>query len=624
MSYSGSNTESFNARYMTFNQVAESFIVTSDYLKIIKNNHTILVGSRGCGKTTLLKMLHPQAIMYRDSLNTNSLMDQIPFYGVYIPSDKQWNKQIEVFEKTFENNPDFVRAISRGIVNLNILIALCDNFKTLINIGLGDQSDYDVLLSIELIDLWKLPKPITPNLYSITQRFLSYVEDLNIIINRADTNCILNDFCYWDFVNKTEIAINAFEERFKDIDFFKKRPFKWALCFDELEIAPKWLFDELIKKHLRSRSQKIIFKMTTIPEVSRDIVMPTDSDNFSSTLGDDYESVPMWVYNNRSQANWHEFCEKYLLKILRNKFNKNLAPKLFFGDHDYNIGLREYDRSKFSSKYTSKQETEFDKGGIMWYVMMELAEKDNSFKAYLIRKGIDPSNPIPTKKGQIDQVHRKIKPIVLYRYYFNKDENQKRTRKVLSYNHGRDYIYDFADGNPRAFVNLINEFIPEFKLNKNGDPIKIPVNRQASIISNFCIDYFYPRIAYYAESVIKYKGKTITLENIVNYIGNYFREQYIGKTFYSDPFSRIRFDNKCPKEIEKLFNKGLESGGILALEEEFSTIAKKNEMGIYRLSYSLFPYYGLPQRSYAIKNLSEILEPILKIEDNLSQLTINF
>ncbi len=131
-------TEVFNARYMTFDQIAKSFIPTNDFKsKIICPNNNLLIGSRGCGKTTLLKMLHPLAIsewdkIHPEGLDGKRLIDQVGFYGVYIPSDKQWKKQIEEFNKTF-NEPsetDFVKYVSKGLVNLHISISLCDTFRS--------------------------------------------------------------------------------------------------------------------------------------------------------------------------------------------------------------------------------------------------------------------------------------------------------------------------------------------------------------------------------------------------------------------------------------------------------------------------------------------------------------
>ena len=55
-------TESFNARNYTPAQVAATFIPNDDYRLLWRNEHTVVLGPRGSGKTTLFKMLTVQAL----------------------------------------------------------------------------------------------------------------------------------------------------------------------------------------------------------------------------------------------------------------------------------------------------------------------------------------------------------------------------------------------------------------------------------------------------------------------------------------------------------------------------------------------------------------------------------
>ena len=77
----------FNSRYLTYKQVSEQFIPTQNFYDLAKACHTVLLGARGSGKTTMLKMLQPEAIIEFQKVD-NSF--DVPFYGVYIPSDRQW------------------------------------------------------------------------------------------------------------------------------------------------------------------------------------------------------------------------------------------------------------------------------------------------------------------------------------------------------------------------------------------------------------------------------------------------------------------------------------------------------------------------------------------------------
>ena len=54
--------ESFNARALEPADVARTFIPPDHYSDVLKRAHTLVVGPRGSGKTTILKMLQAPAL----------------------------------------------------------------------------------------------------------------------------------------------------------------------------------------------------------------------------------------------------------------------------------------------------------------------------------------------------------------------------------------------------------------------------------------------------------------------------------------------------------------------------------------------------------------------------------
>ena len=115
--------DSFNARYLTFQQVADSFIPSQYFDDLRKNSHSLLMGPRGCGKTTLLKMLSPLALMHWDTKQKSNIFSEIPFIAIYIPTDIQWKMQLDQLGKD-GLSVELVEAVSRATVNINILVSI--------------------------------------------------------------------------------------------------------------------------------------------------------------------------------------------------------------------------------------------------------------------------------------------------------------------------------------------------------------------------------------------------------------------------------------------------------------------------------------------------------------------
>lgn len=142
--------ETFNARYSTFEEVANTFIPNKWYQELLSVSHSILVGPRGCGKTTLLKMLHPQAVLSYSHKQSSPFEDAVPFWGVYIPTDRQWNAQIETVKILFPKNLEVAEHVSRVLVCINVLSSVCSSFYDLVSLSIkyvNQNNIYDEVLT---------------------------------------------------------------------------------------------------------------------------------------------------------------------------------------------------------------------------------------------------------------------------------------------------------------------------------------------------------------------------------------------------------------------------------------------------------------------------------------------
>jgi len=599
--------QSFNARYMTFEQIAKSFIISDHFQSIIKQENTVLIGSRGCGKTTLLKMLHPKALVAWNTDEAQEIKRNINFNGIYIPSDLQWKSQFETFTNKFPKD-DSVTDIFRGVINANVLIAICSTFNALIEFS-DVKATFEVELARKLIDNWDISKPISPNLDEITIRIRKMVSDFNSYYRRGLIDKNLPELCYKNYIDLISIAIDCFETINKRGEYGKiSCKEKWALCFDELEITPKFFQEDVNNNRRGILDQRLILKVTTVPDIDevfakKDILAPREIDDFTP--------LKLWAYDNKSQKLWRSFCEKYMKRELSNYYNKGINLDILFGKSiDYNKGLKTVESFNFAkSKYDGDDgKRQFEEGGIMWKVMQSLQEYDKSFYNYLKKKNIDPLNPVPIDKKQEDSVHRKIKPIVLYRYYFTKGLIKKigikqRSRNINVFNHGKEFIFDIADGNPRSLAHLVSEFVDKASF-KNGILQEMPIPLQSRLIYEFSKNYFYKRILNYPQKNI---NNNKSLIEIIDKIGNYFYDKIVLEDFNPDPFIFF-YVNLEENDLINFIEIALEAGAIFKVETEIGIKGVRRTENVYRLSYSLYPIYKIPKVDYNPIPLSRILK----------------
>lgn len=86
----------FNARGLSPAQVAKNFVTPSSYHELIGTlDAQLLVGPRGIGKTTLLKMLLPEALDNWGADEARHVRKQIAFTGVFLQADKLWSGELE-------------------------------------------------------------------------------------------------------------------------------------------------------------------------------------------------------------------------------------------------------------------------------------------------------------------------------------------------------------------------------------------------------------------------------------------------------------------------------------------------------------------------------------------------
>lgn len=603
MDLSNSNIghKSFNARYVGFEDVARSFVPNHQFRELIKPESSIIVGPRGCGKTTLLKMLHPRAYYATITDEVKSLYGEMDFWGVYIPADIQWTTLLRIL-KNKETNSFSIDKVVGTLISINVLSSICDCFKSLIEISSKEASlsghneglsEYDIQtmelkLAQDLKDIWEInyDKPVT--LYSIQQYWNKVVRILNMSIeNDDDFEWILSR--YNGFLDYAHAAFESFRENCKQLPICALKNFKWALCFDELELAPYELRSNIYSLLRSSRYQEIIFKTTASFLVNR----PNDSET-DAAEGHDYQVILNWVHDKGSEKQWESFCDE----LYSQSKEKDVIEAI--GSYDL-IRCFEGTEENFRQIETP---SDYSEGSQTNQLYIKLANVDKSFASFLGERGIDPCNPIAKDQKQYNLL-KKIKTTAICRYYCSKP------RMNIPFYFGKEILCDFSEGNPRLAIRIMNKMISSYVENGN-----LEIRTQSLIFRDLAEDMMRFYEHYPNAEVDILPSKKYSLGKLLKSIGDFFRSN-----LYVEPFSDVSkntfyIDSQVPSKIIDLVNTGIELGAIMKVDSP----DEKNY--VYKLAYVLYPYFSLPRRLLTTKpeKLSSILDKDIK--DN--QLNIAF
>jgi len=573
----------FNARWLEPEAVARSFVPTTHFKALVRPQNSLLMGPRGCGKTTLLKMLTRRAqrtwVTERLPLEDETLDYRSPdFEAIYIASDIRWSSELGSLPQTLAD-PKLAELLQRCLVSISALIECTRAFEELLK-----EKDMDPLdFAKRFIDQFRLG-PTLPFFAEIRVRLRDWIEELQAYLVKGD-DIGLAQIISRHHPSLIGHALAAATKACSIIDEFTggQAPTRWALCFDEIEIAPPWLQAELFRA-LRSFDQRFLLKITWSPLLPTELTLTQERQH-------DFAAIRMW-HGHVNDA--RPFCKEFTTRYVRDKLEQaNLLPKDVFGS------------SLFSQEDTEIFES-YGKGSAIWSVMRRLAKHDDTFREYLNQQGISPDNPTAVDIAVRDESLRKAKPIVILRDAYRGVDGQRRvvrrSRKNVSIFYGEDAIYSMSEGNPRLLAGLLNDlFDAETSHTNQSLPMKLDV--QSRVLSAAAQRTLSGIKAYPMQG---YRHKR-SLADLVELIGHYLHDELVFGDFSVDPAGGFFVDSDTPIAVTEDIKLGLLIGAFVHVKTKDADIPSSVIGARFRLSYMLSPHFGLPFRNNRALRLSTAL-----------------
>ncbi len=583
--------ETFNAKNLRPDQVAKTFVPSTNFDSLARRRHSIVVGPRGSGKTTLLKMLQPEALdkwSHRESEHYRSIID---FSGVFVPTDRVWKEQIEALSSEGFEHADRL-LLGRALFASHVLTRLAQTMQyrcayvesdALKFRGLTLERKIEAEIVRALAEAWQLDLRIASFKGLVTSLAARKLEIPTFVsqerrrgYNGRAQRIADMGYLHIGFLAAASTGIDIFEQLTETVGDH------WAFLFDELELAPAYVVQDLIDG-LRGGDERILFKLSMAP-YNPDIHMLKDL--MSAMPGNDFDFVILWSATKGEGA--HDFCRSLLQSMLKDFGQNEAAPESIFGSTEYgNFGEL------------------FDKA----------AASDPGFYQYCQKNGVDGvSIQSITNESKRAEVIRKAVPIVRARLEFRQNAAERksilmtasyRSRKALpSIYSGANALFDMMEGNPRWFIGVVRPLVEEYI--KSGR--KVSPQRQAQEISK-AISKFIALLRTIPCPKGAADNEPVGVDKALDSIGEYFAHNLHREVFNAEPVGSIIVNSGLRASFVASLGAALNAGALVYLYGPSSEIVLGTlEDRRFRLSFLLCPRYKLPLIVMKAVSLRRILE----------------
>lgn len=588
----------YNARHINAEEVANQFVPSGKFWELIALRNSLLIGPRGSGKTHLLKMLQPKALAAWQAPEAERARSLVEYWGVFTPADINWKMQVDQKAITLseEVQQKFSNAVFLSHFRESFITCLLQltrdrprNDSGQINLAVNLSKENEISLCIALAKTWGLQIEI-PSLDGLK---VGIVEEL-ARLGRAATQDRLSPYMLRLLsMNLLGVAREIAEHFIQVTGLYSSR---WALCFDELEIAPPQIQRDLFE-YLRSTDQRFIFKLAISPSNDASGLLNSEG---AASAGNDYDPIPLWFTDQRERE---LFCSLLWDKQSAGTPAKNLFPHAILQRSRFQYSNSEADHG--SRRYQGRDSWKKD--------FQELERKDPSFAEYLRKNGIKTDALDATSRDKMNSVVRKVAPLVGFRNaYFGHPKHEHShlpVRKVLKKApteifSGWEAICTATEGNPRWFSGIASRLILKWSGSPSGKEL---TREQQTQELESAAKKFLAWINAIPVDSTEYDTTRLSLYDLIFAIAREFELSALGKNFTADPVLAFTVDEATPIPIRRLIMAALNIGAVVIFDDDANFTSASPVGRTFRIVHLLAPHFNLPMRKGKPRKLSTIL-----------------
>ncbi|TPN47745.1 hypothetical protein [Mesorhizobium sp. B1-1-7] len=576
---------SYNSRSVSPAQIAAIFVKPPEFEDILKFENMVLVGPRGTGKTTILKLMTPTGLhhWFRRSDVAKSRLDYIP---IYIPADTLWKGEAKAIDSrpgldgygdVIQNGIFVDYCLYETIASLEDAKNVARFYETSTSPGwtVNIDRDQEALIAENCSRFWKLNR-VESSFLGLKLSLLTRMNLFSSFVNSFTPPPLENLFTL------PRLSLLSMFRGFFDIVEAVTGRCRWSINFDEMEIAPESVL-KMLYENLRSFDQRAVLKFSLFPYGDFLSSSPSKDDGLDSGAlrvapieGQDFRAVRL---SGKFRSEKYDFADSLVKGICQ-------AQGISFGEF---------------TDYVNKSDempTYRVQGGSRTYrhfahLFSSLSRKDSGFRKYIRDNDINVDNLRSYDENKMASLVRKVAPVVEFRDRYLRDKQGagssavRRARKGYGYYHGYQQILRITESNPRAVNFYVNDLISALK-----------ANRQSQTVQNLIIAKNVDRFrAMVATQVVSTEGPVTGSRNalsVTDSLGKNLSRIVLGNRFLTEPplsYQIVDMDAETLKIIGIAVNTGaliVDSG-----PNDQSLVVDLKGVRL-RVSYQMAPFYPLP------------------------------
>lgn len=556
-SFSSSNVfEHSNARYLSGTQLADEFVWTNSFDKLISTKNHIVLGSRGSGKTALIKMLSHECLAQLDYPKAKKLINERSFIATYIPLKVEWVNSINSIENAEQS-------LFKWSLNLSSCARFIDTIRSCLSTMISDNVERAITeknISEKVSEFW-FSKKIT-KLTDLTSELESVEYKKNIIFNKLKLGISLSEE---DKLIGLNFNIDLFQPLIMAISVVKKaldinNDATWCVCIDEAEFLSKE-HHKILNTYMRSYNE-LVFKITTMPYRHHTLETLVGT---PVNIGHDFDylNIDKLGFNSDSQKSkqpvFEDFAEKLFLKRIKgtrlDRDNASLSTMLG------NSLLLDIHKDQSSDESTM-----------------------NYINNYCDEVTIKRANDLLVKDPDLfrSSIARKLKGTLILKEEFQKFKGNA----APSIYSGKSLIVRCSDGNPRRLLRIFNYLFSD-KILRDLPFEQLSDKEQGMRLKEF---------SYSELDSLNFEVDGKKAFELFNSIGRFFKDRLHTDRIGTTTFNSFKFDladDECWNCIEKAVDLGL-------IYPDFRGVDNDNKMpnrnGRFSFAFCLAPYFFLMPR----------------------------